>query len=748
MIINKKIMRTMLESKSQYFGSLALIIISCLLFTMFHLLSNNLSGITSSFEKKYVQEDADLMTDQALANLEELESEFNVTLEEGRTFDYSLPEDKVIRVFSENVKVNIPAVIKGSALKEDHDLLIDPSYAKANSLNLGDTLKIYDETFQISGFMSLPNYIYPLKSEGDILTDSRHFGVAVIGKNAFHSLNKGYGFYALKYNGEENRYGTAMSRLKDYFRNENINILNWVNAEANLRITFVQTKLNGIDRVSTAMPTAILLLSCILTGIVMWRLLKREAPIIGTLYALGYRKKQIQNHYLRYPLLIGITGGIIGTILGVIALRPMIAVMVAYFNMPVGDVDISVKYLVTSIFLPVIFLSAAGYFVVNKALKNSPLELMRGGNTNQKTGFLEKHLKLDKLRFSTKFRIREQLRSIPRSAFLLLGVAIATMLLLIGFAAKSSLDYVMKDGFEQAFKYNYHYVFNTLKQGAPPEGEAFSEALFSAKSNDNMNLAVYGVSPYSRYITFKDKSGSKLTTDQVIITRPLADKLKVKPGDTVQIAGRADSKEYGITIDSIAETYVGNYIYVPLSQFNSMFQYPEGSYFGLWSTNKLDIPETQLLTALSVDDMKNAFDSMTQPIQAAVGTMAFISFLIGLIVLYVVTSMVIEENKETLSLMKVLGYRKKEVYSMVLNSSSYLVLAGYLLGIPLLFASVGSMLHSLTQDMSIALPLKIDSIYLIAGFIIIYLTFEISKGLSRKKVNQISMNEILKSRLE
>ena len=87
------------------------------------------------------------------------------------------------------------------------------------------------------------------------------------------------------------------------------------------------------------MPVAILLLTCILTGIVMWRMIKREAVIIGTLYAFGYKKKEIQKHYLRYPLIIALIGGIIGTILGALTLRPMINVMIAYFNMPVGSVS-------------------------------------------------------------------------------------------------------------------------------------------------------------------------------------------------------------------------------------------------------------------------------------------------------------------------------------------------------------------------------------------------------------------------
>jgi len=302
----------------------------------------------------------------------------------------------------------------------------------------------------------------------------------------------------------------------------------------------------------------------------------------------------------------------------------------------------------------------------------------------------------------------------------------------------------MQEGFKEAFHHKYYYVFNSLQQGKPAKGEAFSEGLFSSERNGKLNLTVYGISKASQFITFQDKAGSQLGTEQIIMTKSLADKLNVKPGETIAVINKTDNKRYEITIDSIAQSYVGNNIYMPLSQFNSMFHYPKGSYCGLWSMDQLNIPEDQLLATLSVDDMKNALNSMTQPIQTAVGTMAFLSFIIGLIVIYVVTSMIVEENKENISLMKILGYRKKEVYSMILNSSAFLVILGYAIGIPLLFASLGSMLQSLTKDMSISLPLRIDYSYLLAGLVIIYLTYELSKALSKKKVSKISMNEILK----
>lgn len=747
MIINKKIKRTMLESKSQYLGSLVLIVLSCLLFTMFNLLSINMSHLSSSFEEDYKQEDANFTSDKKINDIEALESKFNMSMEETRSVDCQVSNDKTLRIFSQNTKVDIPAIIEGSPLKGG-DILIDPSYAKANKLKVGGSIKIFNKDFTISGFMSLPNYIYPLRSEADIMNDPNSFGIAVITKDDFNNINKGNSFYAVRFNGDKNNLDDRMSQFKNYLRNENVIILSWMNITDNTRVTYVTAKLAGIDKMSSSMPVAILLLTCILTGIVMWRMLKRESVIQGTLYALGYKKRDIMKHYLMYPLSISLLGGVFGTLLGALLLKPMISFFVSYFNIPVGTLSFNISYVIISILLPVIFLTISGYFVVNRALKNSPIVLMRGGRENNKVGLIERKVRLDKLRFNTKFKIREQLRSIPRSIFLLLGVIMATMLLLMGFAAKNSMDSLMNISFNEAFKYNYHYVFNSIQNGKPDKGEPFSEIPFALKSNNKLTFTVYGVSPDSKYISFKDKSGNVLKSDKVIITRPLADKLNIKPNDTIKVVNRLDSKEYGITVDSIAETYVGQYIYMPIDKLNSMLNFLESSYMGLWSSEKLNIPENKLLATVTVDDMRNAFNAMTQPLQAAIGVISFMSFIIGLIVIYVVTSLTIEENKENISLMKILGYRKKEVYSLILNSSTFIVVIGYILGIPLLLVSLSALFKSITKDMSITFPITINSIYVLIGFVVIYLTYELSKFLSRRKINRISMAEALKSAVE
>lgn len=747
MVINHKIKRSIMESKAQYFGSLALIVISCLLYTLLNQLSANMDALTSSFENDYIQEDASFITDKKIENIQQLESKFNISIEEGGFFDYAVSKEKTLRIFAETTKVNLYAVIQGAPLS-GNDLLIDPAYAKANAIEIGDSFLIDNKSFKIAGYMSLPNYIYPLKKETDLLNDPNHFGIAVMGRNDFEEYQQGSRFYSLKVRDTSDGLADKISEIKDNLRRDDIVILKWTNISENPRVTLVTTKMDSMKTIGSVLPMVILLLTCILVSIVMRRMLRREAVVIGTLYAQGYRKTEIMKHYLMYPFVIATAGSIAGTALGAAALKPMLDFMVSYFNMPIDSISFNVAHLAVGLLLPFILLLGSVYFVIRKILTYSPIELMRGGTEKRKVGFIERRLKLNKLKFATKFKIREQLRSIPRSVFLLVGVALATMLLLLGFTIKSSLDFLMKDTYEQAYKYQHEYVFNSLQQEVPADGEVFSVAPFSQHSDDNKSFIIYGVNPDSASLSFKDKSGKPLHFDQVIVTKPLAERLQIKAHDTIELTGKLDGRTYGIMVHDIADSYIGEYIYMPLAAFNDMLGYPAGSYMGIWSDKALSLPGDKLLSESTVDELKQAFDSMTQPIQATFGIVSLMSFIIGLIVIYVVTSLIIEENKENISLLKVLGYQKKEVYSLILNSSTLIVVLGYILGVPLLLVFMKALYRSIAESSSFILPVTMNYAYLAAGFIVIYLIFELTKALSKKKINRISMTEALKSRGE
>ena len=61
---------------------------------------------------------------------------------------------------------------------------------------------------------------------------------------------------------------------------------------------------------------------------------------------------------------------------------------------------------------------------------------------------------------------------------------------------------------------------------------------------------------------------------------------------------------------------------------------------------------------------------------------------------------------------------------------------------------MSAMFKSLTESIDLALPVTISYPYIIVGFVVVYLTYELSKALSRKKIDRISMSEALKAGME
>ena len=98
--------------------------------------------------------------------------------------------------------------------------------------------------------------------------------------------------------------------------------------------------------------------------------------------------------------------------------------------------------------------------------------------------------------------------------------------------------------------------------------------------------------------------------------------------------------------------------------------------------------------------------------------------------------------------MKIFGYRKKEVNSLVLNSSTIVVVFGYIIGIPLSFAAMGGLMKALENSATFSMPVMIDPLYIGVGFVVVMFSYELSKLLCKRKVNAVSMSEALKAGTE
>ncbi len=744
MVLNKKIRRTILEQKSQYIGSIILILISSMLFSAFVVGGLNIKTNLNAFRVENVLEDASFILQNKIEDISSIENKFILTLEERKSYDFNYSKDVTLRVLRETNKVDKYAVVNGHPLEKLKEILIDNGFAKAHHLKINDQVNIKNVSYHIVGYMTTPDYIYPLKSEGELLKNPDAFGIAVISKQDFNQfIKEGLTYYSVKFNQD------TKTEFKDYLTKNNT-LIKWVNKQDNNRISFVDGDVNGAIQMGEFFPTTILFLTIILVSTVLWRLLKREFTQIGTLYALGYRKREILSHYLYYPALLSFIGATTGTILGIIIIKPFLTYASDFYNLPIIVIDYKPVYLLVSFLLPFFFLIPSTIFIILRVLKMSPLTLMRGGANKKKVKFIERNLHLNRFKFRTKFIIREMVRNIPRTLLMVLGVMIASMLLLLGFATKDSMDYLIDKNYKDIYQYNYDYIYNSfqLEKRNPGDVTSFSPFTSDELNKGNKTFIIYGIEKNAKLIQLKDSKGRLLSFENTIITKPLADKLHLSPDDTLKVKNKLNTKEFSLKIDKIADSYIGDFIYLPLNQFNALNGYPKGSYLELMSTKKLNIDKSLLISSTSKENIVNGYQAMIKPLKYMIGFIGFTAFIIGLIVIYIVTSLMIEENKFNISLMKVLGYSKKEIFSLILDSSTWLVILGYLLSIPILLVVLQKYFEAMTMEMNIEIPTKLNYSNMIIGFVIIFVTYYISKLLNKKKIAKISMVESLKSKAE
>ncbi|MEL7564554.1 MAG: FtsX-like permease family protein [Dehalobacterium sp.] len=749
MVLNKRVFRILKENALRYLGVLTLIILGSYTLVVAAGISQNLGTLVSTFTEEHMQEDLSFTADKVITDSAELAKAVNATIEESLSFDAALSDSLTLRLLSKTEKVNIPAVIEGQGLSGSGEILLDPAFAKANGYPVGSHIKAAGKTFTVVGFVSLPHYIYPLKNVYDIMVSPDNFGVGVISREDFLDIANASVTYSVRFNDRAQSRNIQAAEFRERLHEEGITESDWIDIMNNKRARMAWASITGLKTMSVPVPAAMFLLCCLIIGIMIWRMIRHESVIIGTLYAQGYRRRELMRHYMVIPLLLAIAGGVIGSGLALPSIAPSVMAMVSYYNVPVIDIELSFFNLLIGILTPVLFLGLSSFLVIRSELKHSPAELMKGDKEKTKVNFLERGLKLERFKFSTKFKLREQLRSISRLLFLFLGVTSASVLMLFGFTIMNSMEYVFKNSTTDTYRFEYEYAFKDQQYGKAPEGaEVFSAGRFYPENNEAIEFYITGVEPGSTILTLENSKGNPLPNDQTNITKPLADRLGIKTGDSVTFINKEDGKPYTFHIDAVAESYAGQFIFMPIDQFNAQLGLPENSYLGLWSTKKLEIPDEQLSGTKSLSETANAMDELLGPMVSMVVAMTLIACVVGLIIIYLVTSLIIEENKSTISLFKIFGYRRREIRSLILNSPTFVIVAGFIISIPVMAVSMGAMYGYLGAMINLVLPTIISPLYVVVCFAAIMLTYQLSKLLCAKKVHGISMSEALKAGTE
>ncbi|MCB9762605.1 MAG: ABC transporter permease [Alphaproteobacteria bacterium] len=744
--LNRRVGRVLRAERGQHLGSLLILLLSSVAFTMMSQFALNFERLVRDFEADFVQEDAAFRARGPIPDLAALEAEAGAVIEATPAVDCALPDGQTLHLTAPTRRVNRHAVVAGADLSGPDELLLNPTFAAANRIAVGDTLTVCGKPLDVVGLVALPQFIYPVQSPNDMMP-SPGWGVGVAQADALAALGPTVGTtWAVKFDPSDVPVRPRAVQLKRLLERRGVEVTAWTNIEDNRRVNIVDAEVRILKIVSVGVPTGMLLLACVMVASVLRRMIARETPILGALVALGVRRREIIAHYLRIPLLLAGVGSVAGAGLGLLGVKPYLAFFATVFTVPLTGVALDGGRMAVNLLLPVVFLAASAALVLHQTLRRPPAELMKGQREGAAINPLERSLRLERLGFRARFMVRQQLRSPSRFALLVLGVAIATVLVQWGFSLKTSMDYLIT-GTTEVYPFEYEYNF-AAPRTAPLPGDAtpFNAALFLPPGEETRDFYVTGIPPDTERVVLRDADGRRLRVDRVIATRALARMLDIEPGDAVEMVGKLDGRRYTLTVDAVADTFAGTFIFLPLDRFNALMGMPEGSYVGAFSDAPIPLPEGVDHTVTSLQAKAEGARALLGMVYAMGTVVALTAFGVGLIVIYVVTALLVEESRPTISLMKVLGYRPEEIDRLVLRSSTIPVVLGYVIGLPLTVAAMGVLIATLEQRVGLVVPqLRIGPGYAVGGFVVVMLAYGASLRLSRRRVAAIPMHEALKA---
>lgn len=226
---------------------------------------------------------------------------------------------------------------RGPGVDEAGEVVVDRAFADANGIALGDEIPavIYGnrDRLKVVGIGLAPDYIWAI-APGELVPDDSRFGILWMGRKALEAATNRAGAVT----------SIALTLEHGAIESEVIRRLDTLVApyggtgaygrEDHLSDAFLSNELMQLRAMTRIIPPIFLLVATFLVYIVLGRLIRTEREQIGLLKAFGYSSAAVGWHYLKFAIAIAVIGIAAGSVLGWWMGRSMTELYGEYYRFP------------------------------------------------------------------------------------------------------------------------------------------------------------------------------------------------------------------------------------------------------------------------------------------------------------------------------------------------------------------------------------------------------------------------------
>lgn len=596
-----------------------------------------------------------------------------------------------------------------------NEVIVNDAFARKHNLQPEQSIHLIlnnrRQKLFIVGTAISSEFVY-LVGPGSILPDPEHFGVFYLKRTFAEDV---FGFQGAANQIVGRLTPSHRGRPDEILRQAEIKlepygVFTTTSLKDQASNRFLSEEIEGLATFTTILPAIFLAVAALVLNILMTRWSEQQRTVVGTLKALGYSDAQVFGHFLKFGLVIGLLGGVMGCIAGYFLAEWVTSIYRQFYEMP----DLHNRFYLGKMVLGMaVSLACALLGAAQGArgvLKLKPAEAMRpkppragGAILLERVDWLWRRLS-----FTWRMVLRGVVRSRLRTAAGLFAAAMGTSILVTGFMMQDAMRFLVDFQFQLVQRYDLELTFkderdfDALAEVKKLPGVDYAEPLLSVPCHFvngpyQKRGGILGLRPSPLLTIPRDveKRRVPIPSAGLLMSRKLAELLHLSRGDKVTIRPIKGLRlERQVPLTDIVDGYIGMTVYADIGYLNRLIN-EESAVTGVQL--RFDGDEShrralyrQLKRMPAVQSVYSRLDTIFILEDTLIKTQGMI---IGLLTCFagviffgsVLNASLISlaERQSEVAMLRVLGYGPWKIGGMFLRESMMVNLLGTLLGLPL-----------------------------------------------------------------
>lgn len=710
-MLNRKILRDLWKNKSQFITVFLMVFLAVFAFAGVHAYMDGMKESSKVYYENQNLQDIWLtssnFTEEKLKEIKNIENVKNaerlLTINANviNSEKYINPlngkslEDLVLECnFIETNNISKMYFVEGEEYSKDKSgLWLDYYLADRIGVKVGEEIELSIEgnnfKEKVMGLVEVPDHVYFIKDDTAIFPTHTDYGFCYLSINEFP--RDMYVFPSAIVDVDDT---SKIEKTKNKIKNDVDGIVTATLRDDNFSYEGYKREAEEGETYSGVFSGLFVFIAILSVVTTMNRFVKKERTQIGTLKALGIRKRKITRMYVNYGFFISVIASILGIILGNLIIgNTFLKLEMEYYEIPYYKITTIplVYYMAIAI---VIVITMVTYLSCRKILKEPAATALRVERPKVKikeNSLLDKNI-FNKLSLSAKWNIRDVIRSKGRSLMALVGIAGCTMLVVTAFGMFDSMksyvdwEFGIINNFDYKLSMATDYTNDQYNDIISKYGDATSQtAGVEFKQNDELIIKPLTINDTKGLLQVTDHNRMPfiMKDDGIYITEKMSSIYNLKIGDTVEWHLIGSDNWYKTKIVGLNRDPQAQQLNCTKKFFDTLNEeYRSDSIY----TNT-DLSKTKEIagvnTIQTIGNLKDGMNSMLSMMYSLIALLIAISIILACVIIYNLGILSFSEKEYQFATLKVLGYKYKQIKSIFIKQNIWIGIVAIIIALPL-----------------------------------------------------------------